>query len=188
MSFEKLTMNVRVHIRIFIVWCQDLWWQISNAKDAAKKSALVNDLMSMYDKRIKYFGDDQRYGKNWIVAHKLGDYVQYMGDAADNKTIYNWSKAAIDEFGDDTESGTVSMFAFASLKMMQKDPNLKPQYIQDYLKCSAIFDKQLKDAASNEKLKTALAAYKSTLDVTFANSGAADAKPYRRCILQKLKK
>jgi len=176
------------HKDIYLYGAKIYGWQISNAKDAAKKNALINDLMSMYDKRIKYFGDDQRYGKNWIIAHKLQDYVQYMGDAVDNKTIYDWSKGAMDEFGEDTESGTVSMFAFASLKLMQKDPNLKSQYIQDYLKCSAIFEKQLKDAqtANNDKLVTALNAYKSTLDVAFANSGAADCETLQKMYSSKV--
>lgn len=31
-------------------------WQISNETDAAKKASLINDLMGVYDKRVKYFG------------------------------------------------------------------------------------------------------------------------------------
>ena len=32
--------------------------------------------MAVYDKRVKYFGDDNRYGKDWIVSRKAQDYIQ----------------------------------------------------------------------------------------------------------------
>ena len=38
-------------------------WKIAQEKDPAKKKALIDDLMGVYDKRVKYFGNDRRYGK-----------------------------------------------------------------------------------------------------------------------------
>ena len=39
--------------------------------------------MGVYDKRVKYFGNDRRYGKDWIVARKVQDYLAQTGDNAD---------------------------------------------------------------------------------------------------------
>lgn len=150
-------------------------WEISNEKDPAKRMALINDLMGVYDKRVKYFGDDKRYGKDWIVARKVQDYYRLMGDKAEPKVAYDWLKEIVDEYGNATEILGVSLYMFASRQMLS-DPNFKEQYIQDYLKCTPILDTQIKaaQAANNEKELGALNTIKAGVDNAFATSGAAD--------------
>lgn len=151
-------------------------WKIANEKDPAKKAALVDDLMAVYDKRVKYFGDDRRYGKDWIVSRKAQDYIQQMGDKADYKKLYGWLGEIINEFGDKTEALGVSLYMFASYQMMADDPNHKGQYVEDYLKASKILDAQLQaaQAANNEKEVNNLTTFKTSVNGAFANSGAAD--------------
>lgn len=164
------------HKDIYLYGVKIMGWEIGNEKDPAKRDALIDELMGVYDKRVKYFGDDRRYGKDWILSRKAQDYIQYKGEKADPKLIYTWLKDVIDEKGNDMDPMGINLFMFASLKMMLDDPNLKSQYIQDYLKCSAIYDAQVKAAvaANNEKEQTAVTAYKGVIDNGFANSGAAD--------------
>ena len=121
-------------------------WKIANEKDPAKKAALIDDLMGVYDKRVKYFGDDKRYGKDWIVSRKAQDYIQQMGDKADYNKLYNWLGEIINEYGDNTEALGVSLYMFASYQKMADDPNHKGQYVEDYLKASKILDTQLQAA------------------------------------------
>ena len=151
-------------------------WQIENEKDPAKKAQLLDDLMAVYDNRVKYFGNDKRYGKDWIVANKAEDYVKYAGDKLDADKMYGWLKEVVDEKGNACEVKATSYLMFASLKKLQADPNFKDQYIQDYLRASAGFDAQIKaaQAANNQKEVDALTTYKSGIDNNFANSGAAD--------------
>lgn len=151
-------------------------WEIDNATDAAKKSELIDKLMAVYDKRVKYFGDDARYGKDWIVARKAQDYIQYKGENADNKLLYGWLKETVDEYGNKTDALAVSLYMFSSLRLLQADPNFKADYIADYLKCSAIYDAQIAaaQAENNEKEMGTLVTYKQGLDANFVNSGAAD--------------
>lgn len=151
-------------------------WQIANEKDPAKKKELIDKLMNVYDKRVKYFGNDRRYGKDWIVSRKVQDYFRLTGENADYNLAYGWLKEIVDEKGENTEALGLSLFAFASMKKMVADPNFKEQYIQDYLKASAGFDAQIKaaQAANNQKEVDALTTYKSGIDNNFANSGAAD--------------
>jgi tetratricopeptide (TPR) repeat protein len=158
---------------IYLYGVRIVGWQIDNETDPAKKDALIKDLMTVYDKRIKYFGDDPKYGKDWIVGRKAQDYFQRMGEKADPNQLYSWTKEAVDEFGDKTDLLAISFYMAASSQLMIADPSKKETYIQDYLKVSAILEKQIA-ATADEKEKEALLATKSGLDTGFANSGAAD--------------
>lgn len=60
---------------IYLYGVKIMGWKIAQEKDPAKKKALIDDLMSVYDKRVKYFGNDRKYGKDWIVARKVQDYL-----------------------------------------------------------------------------------------------------------------
>jgi len=158
---------------IYLYGVRIVGWQIDNESDPAKKAALIEDLLAVYDKRIKYFGKEPKYEKDWIVGRKTADYVARLGDKADPKLIYAWTKEAVDEYGEKTESLAVSYYMFASNQLLVSDPNHKEAYIQDYLKATAILDAQIL-AATDEKERTALQASKTGLDNGFANSGAAD--------------
>ncbi len=161
---------------IYLYGVRIMGWKVAQEKDPAKKKALIDDLMAVYDKRVKYFGNDRRYGKDWIVARKVQDYFAQTGDNADYNQAYSWLKEIVDEKGENTEALGLSLYAFASMKKMVNDPNFKEQYIQDYLKASGGLETQLKaaQAANNRKEADAVTAYKSGVDNAFANSGAAD--------------
>jgi tetratricopeptide (TPR) repeat protein len=153
-------------------------WQISEEKDPARQAALIEELIALYDQRIKYFGKDSRYGKDWIIVRKVQDYLRLKGDDnADATLIYGWLKEVLDEYREKTEGVGISLYMFASYKLLQKNTDAhKAQYIEDFLKCSTLFDTQLAaaKAANNEKEVTSLEALKSGIEAGFANSGAAD--------------
>lgn len=151
-------------------------WEIANEKDATKRDALIDKLMGVYDQRVKYFGDDNRYGKDWIVSRKVQDYFQLKGDKADPKVMYDWTKEVIDQFGDKTEILAVSYYMLASNMLLSDNDSHKNVYIQDYLKASSILDAQIAaaTAANNAKDVETLKAQKAGLDTGFAQSGAAD--------------
>ena len=173
---------------IYLYGVRIVGWQISQEKDAAKRKALVDDLMGVYDKRVKYFGNDRKYGKDWIVARKVQDYLAQMGDNADYNVAYNWLKEIANEKGNDTEALGLSLLSFSAMKKMVNDPNFKEQYIQDYLLASGGLDAQLKaaQAANNQKEIDALTAYKSGVDNAFANSGAADCETLQNLYASKI--
>jgi len=152
-------------------------WQISQETDATKRDALIEDLMKLYDSRVKYFGDDNRYGKDWIVSRKAQSYNQLKGENTDHNLIYKWTGEVIEEYVNKTEPLAISLYMFASLKLLQSDMDkYKGQYVEDFLKCSAILDAQLTTAqdANNEKDAENIAARKAEIESNFALSGAAD--------------
>jgi tetratricopeptide (TPR) repeat protein len=158
---------------IYLYGVRIVGWLIDNEKDPAQKVSLINDLMGVYDKRIKYFGKEPRYEKDWIIGRKAQDYVQRLGENADHKVLYGWLKEAIDEYGNNTDVLVVSYYMYASNRLLIADQAHKETYIQDYLKASAILDTQIA-AAKEEKELAAIQPVKSALDNGFANSGAAD--------------
>ena len=163
-------------------------WKIAQEKDAAKKKALIDDLMAVYDKRVKYFGNDKRYGKDWIVSRKVQDYFGQTGENADYNLAYGWLKEIVNEKGENCEALGLSLFAFSSMKKMVADPNFKEQYIQDYLVASNGLDAQIKaaQAANNKQEEDNLTDYKSGVDGQFANSGAADCETLQNLYAAKI--
>jgi tetratricopeptide (TPR) repeat protein len=164
------------HKDIYLHGARIFAWRIANENDPAKKDALIDGLMTMYDQRVKYFGKDRRYGTDWILGHKAQDYIQYKGENIDPKLLRDWLTVALDQYGDKTEALAVSLYIFASTKLYLQDPAHKEQYLQDYLRASAILDAQLTaaQAAKNAKEEETVRAYKTSVDVSFAGSGAAD--------------
>lgn len=164
-------------------------WELSNEKDPAKREQLIDKLMGVYDQRVKYFGNDARYGTDWIVARKAQDYIQYKGENVDPKTVRDWLKPVLDQAGDKTDALAVSLYMFASHRLLMADPeNAKTQYIDDYLRSSAILDAQLAaaKAANDEKETAALTTYKTGIEGGFAASGAADCETLQNMYAEKV--
>ncbi|MDR0758317.1 MAG: hypothetical protein LBF85_10810 [Tannerella sp.] len=151
-------------------------WQISQEKDPAKLSTLIDDLMAVYDRRIKYFGDDPRYGKDWIIARKAQDYMRLKGESADAAVLYGWLSEAIVEYKEKTDPLAVSLYMFASYKMMEKNESHKGKYVEDFLACSKIYDQQIEAAktSGDSKEQANLETLKADIERNFAASGAAD--------------
>ena len=165
------------NINIYIIGVNIINWQISQETDPAKKEALVNEMMKLYDDRIKYFSNDRRGGKDYILALKAQTYNQLKGDNTDHTLIIKWLGEAISEFKEKTNPLAVSLYMFSSFKLMQDNMDkYKAQYVSDFLKCSEIFDAQLAaaKAANNEKEAEELEIRKKEIEQNFTASGAAD--------------
>ena len=52
-------------------------WELLQTKDAASYQKVFDKLMGMYDSRIKYFGNDDKYPTAWILGIKGLDYVAF---------------------------------------------------------------------------------------------------------------
>jgi tetratricopeptide (TPR) repeat protein len=162
---------------------------MSQATNATQSEGYFNDLMALYDKRIVYFGNDPRYGTNWIVNRKASDYMNFKGGNADPAVLYGWLKPIVDDFKDKTEPNAISLFIFASQSLMALDADKHlNQFIQDFLNASALYDMQLETAkaANDETAMTNITAYKSQIESRFAISGAADCETMERIFAPKI--
>ena len=160
---------------LYIHGVQLLKWQLE--QEPANQEAIINDLMALYDKRIKYFGDDARYGKDWIVAAKATDYMSLKGDNIDPVVLYGWLHEVTEEFQAKVDPKILSYLMFASYKLIGVDiDKYREQYINDFLRCSALLDIQLENAkaANDETAINNATAYKSQIEEGFTASGVAD--------------
>ena len=164
-------------INIYIHGVNILGWQISQETDPAKIEALINDMMKLYDDRVKYFGNDPRLRKDGIIARKAEKYNQLKGENTDHQLLYKWLGEVIEEFKENTDALAITRYMFSSFKLMQNDiDNLKEQYINDFLLCSDIFDALLAESEKAEKTEEVdnILALKAEMEQNFYASGAAD--------------
>jgi len=149
-----------------------LQWELSQQKDEASYQKVFNKLMLMYDKRIKYFGDDERYPAPWIKGLKALDYIAYVKNDSLMKPAYQWLEESIDGLGVKSEIEVVRQFVILSDRLYKNDPAHGEKYIADYLKANDI----LEEIAKNPENKYAEQAvqYENGLDIVFAQSGAAN--------------
>ncbi|MBR6018420.1 MAG: hypothetical protein IK073_07355 [Paludibacteraceae bacterium] len=62
-----------------------------------EKIRIANLIMEMYDKRMQYFGDDERYPISYILSTKAVDYKTYFEgtEAYSRDTVYAWLHEAM---------------------------------------------------------------------------------------------
>lgn len=161
---------------IYIIGAKILGWKIENSKDESQKSSLINELMGLYDNRIKYFGDDPKTGKDYILGSKANDYIRFMGAKADYNQVYDWLKGVVAEKKSQTDALALSLYAYSSMMKMAKDESHKEVYINDYMMVSGYFDDQIKAFSGSGDTKTVemYQQYKTGIDTQFAASGAAN--------------
>jgi len=152
-----------------------LHWLLSEQTDDVKYQEVFDKLMLMYDKRMKYFGDDPRYPTPWIKGLKALDYIVFVKNDELKKPAYKWLEEAIDGLGKETEIEMIRQFVVLSDKLYANDQTHGEKYIADYLKANDVLEAIIKNAESTDQaLATQATQYKNGLDIVFAESGAAD--------------
>ena len=148
-----------------------LKWEIENEKDINKKKALFEELMNLYDLRIKYFGNVKKYPTYYILGRKSFDYINYaptLTNDATKQKAYGWLKEAIEKGGEKNEAQVFQQYFILSDGIYKANPTVnRDLYIADYMKIMPMM--------------TAAAANDSTFDASigvvnrvFARSGAAE--------------
>lgn len=148
-------------------------WQISNAQTEEEKAALKNKLMKLYDDRIKWFGDDPKYPKAYILGLKALDYVEYFTEDPVKEPAYPWIKESVTTLGSKSQIPMINLLAEVSYLLYKSNPEkYDEQYVEDYQLATDYLTEISKDKTN----KNAVAAkqYKDRLDLIFAQSGAAD--------------
>lgn len=147
-------------------------WQWNKENDPAKKAVIFEELMAVYDQRIKYFGDHDRYPTPWILGKKALDYLQY-NPRGDLQLPYDWLKTSIyDSPLANFEPAYSTAFITVS-KTLLSDISHKEVFINDYLKTIERLDTKLAQTPEGP-VKERINAIKNGVDVLFANSGATD--------------
>ncbi len=147
-------------------------WQIQQEKDPAKRKALVEKLMGVYDNRMKYFGNDAQWPSVRILGNKAVDYLAFNGADADKALAYKWLTESIEGMGAKSSPEVIKDWVITSEALYKADNSLREQYINNYLKGIELLD------AYKATAKGGMVQYseqvKTLLNQQFALSGAAD--------------
>jgi len=151
---------------------QILEWKYKYAESDVEKIKIAKLAMQMYDKRIKYFGDDPKYPTAYILGQKGVDYFNYFPEDGLNKEAYGWLKESVNQMGNNSQLSVLVKLAEVSTALYKADPNnWADQYISDYQQVASILQYIWDNPAS--KNATAAAQQKEYVDNIFAASGAA---------------
>lgn len=141
-------------------------------KDPAEKERLAKLAIEMQDKRIKYFGNDTKYPKAYILGEKGLAYLDFYGESKYNEA-YDCLKQSVEGMGAASKREVLSRFMDVTYALYKLDPNARAeQFIADYEQISNFLSAQ----ASDENNKNAIysAQEKDRVDNIFAISGAAE--------------
>jgi len=147
-------------------------WELTQQKDDASYKKVFDKLMGMYDNRIKYFGDDERYPTPWILGIKALDYIGYVKNDELKKPAYNWLTKSVDGLQENSEIPVLTQLAFISYGIYKAEPDHAEKFIADYLKVNDILDKII--AQQDPKTLELATQSKQSVEALFVQSGAAD--------------
>ena len=140
--------------------------------DPAEKERLAKLAVEMQDKRIRYFGNDVKYPKAYILGEKGLAYVDFYGETklAEARECLRQS---VEGMGNKSKVMVLVKLVDVSYALYKQDPNGKAeQFISDYEIASNALGDQAADA-SNKNAEIA-GKQKDYVDNIFAISGAAD--------------
>ncbi len=152
-----------------------LRWFISNETDATKRAAYVDELMAIYDQRLKYLDDLNSLvrtpaSEGSVLGMKAHDYISYSKDLDIDKA-YEMLSQVISMEKEKTDYYILQDFIGVSAEKYKADPNHKEQFIEDYQICVGYADILCQNAS--EKMKSVTTTTKNNIEATFINSGAA---------------
>ncbi len=140
--------------------------------DPAEKERLAKLAVEMQDKRIRYFGNDVKYPKAYILGEKGLAYVDFYGETklAEARECLRQS---VEGMGNKSKVMVLVKLVDVSYALYKQDQNGKAeQFISDYELASNALGEQAADA-SNKNAEIA-GKQKDYVDNIFAVSGAAD--------------
>ncbi|MBQ0057471.1 MAG: hypothetical protein KBT20_07430 [Bacteroidales bacterium] len=110
-------------------------------KNMEQYNKLVDDLLALYDNRIKYFGDDAKKPAATILGDKAIAYLSYKNKAADEELAYGWLEQVVNEQKDDADAKVLKQYVILSYNKFKKDPaGAKKLFIDNYMKGSELLD------------------------------------------------
>lgn len=155
-----------------------LRWFIQNEKDAAKQKAYVDELMNVYDQRIKHLDALNQLVKKAssegsILGLKAHDYITLSANP-DLDLAYGMLSKAIAAEKEGSDYYVLQDFIDISARKFKKEDTHREQFIQDYLTASGYADVAYKANANKKQMHQLLKVTKENIDAFFINSGAAD--------------
>ncbi|MCW3804233.1 tetratricopeptide repeat protein [Plebeiibacterium marinum] len=150
-------------------------FRIKVEKDKAKKEELFQQLMGVYDQRIKYFGDDKKYGEDYILGRKAVKLLQYKKtDTEARAQAQEWFNKSIAGRKTKSEGAVLATYMTNTVAMYKADQVGAEEVVNSYIKVNDILAKVIELTASKPKAQAKYQGLKDNVEKLFATSGAAD--------------
>ncbi len=166
----------KAQVLTYINGAKILRWFISNEKDATKRAAYVDELMGVYDQRLKYLDELNKLVRTpttegSVLGMKAHDYIVYSAANLDVNKAYDMLAKVISLEKEETDYYVLQDFMDMSARKYKADPNHKEKFIDDYQLAAGYADNLCKNAS--EKMKKVTEITKNNIEAIFINSGAA---------------
>jgi tetratricopeptide (TPR) repeat protein len=153
---------------------------IENAKTDEEKDKLLDELMKMYDKRIKYFKES-----GYVLGRKATSLLEYKITSRNNpvegqeltdvlKKAYEWLNTSISEQGVNAELPTLVLFMNTTISLYRLGELPKETVVKNYDSTNKVLDNIISENKDPERVKSAKEVVKPYIEEKFGESGAAD--------------
>ncbi len=151
---------------------------IEQANSPEEKEKFIDEMMKIYDKRIKYFGEE-----GYVLGRKATHWLKYkLGSDRDLSTEelkqtlqkgYDWIQKSIEQRGKETELPVLVLLmqTTRSLFLMNEIP--KETVVKNYNTSNKILESIKTEETDKERLKNAVEV-QAFVEEIFGSSGAAD--------------
>lgn len=137
--------------------------KIQRSRDVEERKALVDSLLTLYDLRIQYFGDNAKYGRPYILVQKAKDYLSFM--PMDRDGVRATFAEAIEANADNPDVDFINIYFNELTTDYKSDLVETDYYLEQYEWLAGLLDKVTAPEAEDAK---------ATFDALFVSSNAAD--------------
>lgn len=141
-------------------------WRIKNEKDKDVKEKLIDTLMMVYDKRIKYFNKE-----GYVLGRKGVEMYKFHPE--NYEEIYNILNKSVELEGDNSYPDVLVFFMRTTKKMIDNGKAPEDIIFDNYEKSSGIIDHNLDKFKDDTRKKANWENVKGNVQITF--------EPYATC-------
>jgi len=172
-KYPKSTLNLYIH------GTNMYEKMIEQANTPEEKNQHINELMKIYDKRIRYFGD-----KGYVLGRKAAAWLKHKLDTdreLDNgdmqetlKKGYDWLTESVNERGDETELPVLVLLMQTTRSLFKLGELPKETVVKNYDTCNSTLQVILERGDVDEELAQNVSDVQAYIEDIFGTSGAAD--------------
>ncbi|HOF54609.1 MAG: hypothetical protein QM301_06875 [Bacteroidota bacterium] len=174
-QYPKSTLNIYIH------GANMLEHYVENAATKAEKHNMVDSMMKLYDRRIRFF-DQKGYvlgrkGTSWLKYNLPPDEdISNEELASIYKKGYDWLSESIKEQGKETEIPVLVLLMQTSKSLLGLGKLPKEDVVNNYDKVAGILNQIEKEKPETEGIADA----RNAVEMIFGTSGAADCESLLR--------
>lgn len=147
-------------------------WKYSTCTTDEEKAAVKKMMMLNYDKWLRWFGNDKKYPKAYILGRRGMTYCKYFEEDSLKMDAYDWLKESVTTMQKNSQINVIKNFIEVSCGLYKADnEKYAEQFIADYTLSNNLLQSIADDPASKNAM--AAAQMKEAIDDLFARSGAA---------------